>query len=86
MSRATIENIYREITLLSADDRNYLYDRIKSEFYPNTEIAAYTTNGEPLTMQQYKKRVQTGIEQCANSQKISLEELSAELGYNYADL
>jgi hypothetical protein len=43
-------------------------------------------NGKTLTRDQYKKRVNAGIEQCMRGESISLEDLSKELGYNYADL
>jgi hypothetical protein len=81
-----IESIYNEITNLSAIDRNQLYNRIKRNFYQNDEIIAYTTNNEPLTLMQYQKRVTASIEQCIKGESISLEDLSKELGYNYADL
>jgi len=81
-----IESIYNEITNLSAIDRNELYNRIKRNFYQNDDIIAYTTNNEPLTLMQYRKRVTAGIEQCIKGESISLEDLSKELGYNYADL
>jgi len=59
---------------------------MKNEFYQNAEIVAYTSDGEALTLEKYRKRVQTGIEQCMRGESISLEDLSKELGYNYADL
>lgn len=86
MKTSKIESIYNEIAHLSVTDRDRLYNRIKRNFYQNKEIIAYTTNGEPLTLDQYQKRVNTGIEQCIRGESISLEELSKELGYNYADL
>ena len=52
----------------------------------NEEIVAYTADGEPLTLEQYQKRVNAGIEQCIKGESISLEDLSKELGYMYADL
>ncbi|MDR1274462.1 MAG: hypothetical protein LBK12_07920 [Odoribacteraceae bacterium] len=82
----SIESIYREIVLLSDIERDKLYNRIKKDFYPNSEIVAYTTDGQALTREEYKKRVNTGIEQCMRGESTSLEELSEELGYNYADL
>ena len=81
-----IESIYNEIAHLSATDRNRLYSRIKRNFYQNDEIVAYTANNEPLTLAQYQERVTAGIEQCMKGKSISLEDLSKELGYNYADL
>lgn len=86
MRHISLDNIYNDIMLLSESDRIKLYDRMKAEFYPNSEIIAYTMKGEPLTQEQYRKRVSAGIEQCMNGQSINLEDLSKELGYDYADL
>ena len=86
MKRTGLDNIYSEIMLLSNSDRNKLYSRMQKEFYQNSEIVAYTTNGEALTLEKYRKRVHAGIEQCMRGESISLEDLSKELGYNYADL
>ena len=86
MAHLSIENIYQEIVLLSDTERDKLYDRIKKNFYQNNEIVAYTTDGKALTREQYRKRVNAGIEQCMRGESISLEDLSKELGHNYADL
>ena len=86
MKHSSLDNIYNEIMLLSDSDRNKLYNRMKKEFYQNAEIVAYSSDGEALTREQYRKRVQAGIEQCKRGESISLEDLSKELGYNYADL
>ena len=81
-----VENIYNEIVLLSDTDRSDLFNRMKSEFYQGSDIVAHTTDGKALTREQYQKRVNAGIEQCMKGESTSLEELSKELGYNYADL
>jgi hypothetical protein len=86
MEHLNIENIYREIVLLSDTDRDKLYNRIQSKFYKDAEIVAYTTGGKALTREQYKKRINAGVEQCERGESISLEELSKDLGYNYATL
>jgi hypothetical protein len=80
------ESIYKEIVRLSDAERDKLYSRIRRNFYQNSEIIAYTTNGEALTIEQYRRRVNAGVEQCMKGESIGLEELSRELGYNYADL
>ena len=80
------ESIYEEIVHLSNIERDKLYNRIRRNFYQNNEIVAYTTSGEALTIEQYRRRVNAGVEQCVNGESIDLEELSKELGYNYADL
>jgi len=59
---------------------------MRKDFYQNSEIIAYTANGIGLTIEQYRKRVRTGIEQCLKGESIELKDLTTELGYNYADL
>ena len=86
MKHASIENVYSEIMLLSESDRYKLYNKMKQEFYQDGEIVAYTTAGESLTYEQYRKRVNAGIEQCLKNESIDLEVLSIDLGYNYASL
>jgi hypothetical protein len=86
MEHLNVENIYREIALLSDADRDKLYTRIQSNFYKDTEIVAYTTDGDALTRKQYKQRLNAGIEQCRRKESVSLEKLSQELGYEYANL
>jgi anionic cell wall polymer biosynthesis LytR-Cps2A-Psr (LCP) family protein len=86
MQYASLENIYREIVLLPDTERDMLYDRIKKNFYQNSEIIAYTTNGEALTIEQYRKRINIGINQCIRGESVALEDLTEELGYIYADL
>ncbi|GHT18236.1 hypothetical protein AGMMS4957_00090 [Bacteroidia bacterium] len=81
-----LETIYSEIAHLSDTDRDTLYNRMQREFYNAAEIVAYTTTGEALTCAQYRQRVNLGIAQCEQGQSISLENLCAKLGYNYADL
>ena len=86
MKQTSAESIYNEIVLLSDNERDKLYNRLKKNFYQKTEVVAYTTNGEALTSEQYRKRVSIGIEQCMKGESTGLEDLSKELGYNYADL
>ena len=86
MQQANIESIYNAIVLLPDVERENLYNRMRKDFYQNSEIIAYTANGIGLTMEQYRKRVQVGIEQCLKGEKIELKDLTTELGYNYADL
>ena len=86
MKHAILENIYKEIVLLPDAERAQLYDRIRRDYYQNSEIIAYTTNGKALTLEQYRKEVNAGIEQCLRGEKLSLENLSKKLGYSYADL
>jgi len=81
-----IEGIYNEIALLSDADRDNLFYRMQREFYQSRDIVAFTADGKTLTREQYKNRVTAGIEQCMRGESISLEELSKELGYSYADL
>ena len=86
MARLNVESIYNEIVLLSNTDRDNLFNRMKREFYQSSDIVAYATDSKALTQEQYQKRVNVGIEQCMRGESVSLEELSKELGYDYADL
>jgi len=86
MARLNVESIYNEIVLLSNIDRDILFNWMKREFYQNSDIIAYTTDNKMLTNEQYQKRINIGIEQYMRGESIGLEELSKELGYNYADL
>ena len=86
MKQASWENIYSDVMLLSDADRYKLYNQMKQRFYQEGEIVAYTTNGEALTVEQYRKRINAGIEQCIKGESIDLEDLTKELGYNYAEL
>ena len=86
MKQTSIDTIYNEIMLLSDSDRYKLFNRIKKDYYNNSEIVAITTDGKSLTLEQYRNRVQMGIKQCLRGESISLEDLSIELGYSYEDL
>ena len=86
MKQASLDNIYREVVLLSNTERDKLYNRMRRDFYQNSEIVAYSANNEALTLEQYKWRVKAGIEQCLSGKSVDLEALTKELGYNYADL
>jgi hypothetical protein len=81
MERLNIERIYGEIMLLSDSDRSKLYSRIQNELYQSNETTIYTTFGKPLTHEQYRQRVDAGIEQCKKGESSSLEDFSKELGY-----
>jgi len=86
MRQASWENVYSDVMLLSDTDRHKLYNQMKQRFYQEARIVAYATNGEALTVEQYRKRVNAGIEQCINGKSIDLEDLTKGLGYNYAEL
>ena len=86
MQHTSLENIYKEITLLPDTQRDKLYNRIKRDFYQKNEIIAYTTDGQALTIEKYRKRVKAGINQCIKGESISLQDVTEELGYIYADL
>ena len=86
MEQISAESIYSKIVLLSDPERDKLYNRMKRDFYQNNEFVICTTDGEVITREQYRQRVNTGIEQCKRNESISLEDLCEELGYSYADL
>ena len=54
--------------------------------FAEKKTVAFTTSGQPLTKSQYQQLVNEGIQQCKEGKYVSLEQLSEDLGYNYADL
>ena len=54
MKPLNAESIYSSVMLLSDIERDKLYNRMRENFCQNVEIVAYTTAGEPLTLEQYK--------------------------------
>ncbi|MDR3095279.1 MAG: hypothetical protein LBU62_11695 [Bacteroidales bacterium] len=88
MNTPVVDQIFDEIALLPDNERDILFQKIHHVFYRSNEdaIVAYTAMGEPLTQEQYKQRIANGITQCKSGQCTTLEQLSADLGYCYADL
>jgi len=79
MKYPNLDNIYNEIMLLSDSDRNKLYDRMKKEFYQDSEIVAYTTAGKPLTKREYIGQINIGLKQIENGAMITDDELQKEI-------
>ena len=79
MKHISLDNIYNDIMLLSDSDRNKLYNRMKKEFYQNSEIIAYTTAGKPLTKSEYIEQINIGLKQIENGEIITDDELQKEL-------
>ncbi len=82
----SIDHIFDEITLLTNEERDNLYRRIRTVYYSDETIVAHTGSGEPLTKEQYIKRVEEGIAQCKQGKCSTLESLCSQLGYTYDDL
>ena len=55
-------------------------------FFSEKKTIAYSASGQPLTVSQYQRLVNEGILQCKEGNYLSLEQLSENLGYSYADL
>ena len=79
MKHASLDNLYNEIILLSDIDRKKLYERMKSEFYQDNEIIAFTTAGKPLTKNEYIEQINIGLRQIQNGEMITNEELQKEI-------
>ena len=79
MKHTNVENIYKEIVLLSDSDRNKLYNRMKIDFFQDREIVAYTTSGEPLSQKQYVEKIERAIAEADRGELISDEELAKEI-------
>ena len=79
MQHSSLENIYNEIMLLSDTDRYKLYNRMKKEFYHNSEIIAYTTDGKPLNKSEYIEQINIGLTQIESGEMITDDRLEAEI-------
>jgi hypothetical protein len=79
MKQINLDNIYRDIMLLSDFDKNRLYERMKAEIFQNSEIVAYTTSGKPLTKKEYIEQVNMGLRYIENGEMISDEVLEKEI-------
>ena len=76
---SNIDSIYNDIEHLSVKDRDTLYSRIKRNFYQDKEIVAYTTDGKPLTEQQYIEYIKISIAEAERGELISHEDLIKEI-------
>jgi hypothetical protein len=79
MELATVDRLYNEIMLLSVSSKDILYDRIRSDVYRNSEIVAYSTAGKPLTKNEYIEQIKIGLNQIANGEVITDNELQREI-------
>ena len=79
MKQLSVENIYREIMLLSDDDRVRLYARMQKEIYQKDEIVAYSACGNPLTKSQYIEKINKAIDQAERGDLLTDEELQKEI-------
>ena len=80
-----MDNIFQEIEIMPDNERELLFNKIKHTYYTDNQ-RFYTVSGETLTQSEYTKRVHEGAEQCRHGQSVSLEHLTASLGYDYASL
>ena len=79
MALATVDRLYDEIMLLSVSNKDILYDRIRKDLYPENEIVACSTAGNPLTKNEYVEQIKIGLIQIANGEVISDDELQREI-------
>jgi len=79
MPHVNIDNIYSQILLLSDTDKERLYQRMQKELSKDSNIAAYTTAGQPLTEKQYIAKIEQAIEQAERGELITDEELQKEI-------
>jgi len=79
MKQMSLENIYSEIMLLSDTDRYMLYNTMRTELCQNSEIIAYTTNGKPLTKNEYIEQINIGLNQIESGETITDDELRKEI-------
>ena len=79
MKHTNLDNIYNEIMLLSDIDRKKLYDRMKKEFYRDSDIVVYTIAGKPLTKSEYIEQINIGLRQIENDEIITDDKLQKEI-------
>lgn len=79
MKTASVHNIYNEILLLSANDRNRLYVKMQKEFYSGNETVAYTSSGKALTQSEYCEQIRIGLAQIEQGEWSSDEEFEKEI-------
>jgi hypothetical protein len=79
MEQASVDNIYREIMLLSNYDQYKLYHLMEKELYQNTNIVAYTTLGEPLSQGQYVKKIEKALAEANRNELITDDDLEKEI-------
>ena len=79
MMQVSLDNIYREIMLLSDADRQRLYRLMEEDLYLGKKIAAYTTTGQALTLNEYVEQINVGLRQIENGETITDDELRKEV-------
>jgi len=79
MKQASLDNIYNEIMLLSDNDKNKLYKRMKQELHHDKDIIAYTTTGMPLTQKQYIEKIEKSITEADRNELTADNELEKEI-------
>ena len=79
MELSTVDRLYNEIMHLSVSNKDMLYNRIRKDLYRNSEIAAYSIAGKPLTRTEYKEQIKIGLKQIANGEVITDDELQKEI-------
>jgi predicted transcriptional regulator len=79
MKQASLDDIYREIMLLSDFDQYKLYHLMEQELYQDENIVAYTTSGKPLTQNEYIEQINIGLRQIENGETITDDELEKEI-------
>ena len=79
----TANNLYESFLSLSLAEQHDFLSRIKTY---EKQVVAHTSDGNPLTRNQYLERINEGIRQCATGKCKSLKQLCEDLDYNYAEL
>ena len=78
MRQTSLDNVYREVMLLSDSDRQRLYSLMERELYQNG-IVAYTASGEPLTQKEYIEQINIGLRQIETGNMLTDKELKEEI-------
>jgi len=79
MAQVCLDNIYREIMLLSDFERQRLYSLMEKELYQGRDIVAYTTSGKPLSQMQYVEKIEKAIAEADRGELITDDVLEKEI-------
>ncbi|OYX84314.1 MAG: hypothetical protein B7Y83_08545 [Flavobacteriales bacterium 32-34-25] len=69
----------RLLRIVSSVCDNYLEDTVDNKSIVSESVVAYDTTGKPLTLEQYNKQIDKGIDDFNHGRFISQEDLENEI-------
>jgi hypothetical protein len=79
MEQVSLDNIYREIMLLSNFDQYKLYHLMEKNLYQDKHVVAYTTSGTPLLQEQYIEKIERALAEAGRNELITDDDLEKEI-------